>query len=87
MGIEVSREQLLREQERSGKSIVGFSGERGIDPKMLYEQRRLRRRRKAAPTFVRVPLGITVTVELQSGIKLTHPLESLNAVLRELEAR
>ena len=87
MGIEANREQLLREQEQSGKSIVGFSRERGIDPKVLYEQRRLRRRRKAAPTFVRVPLGVTVTLDLQSGIKLTLPLESLNAVLRELEAR
>lgn len=80
------KERLLVEQAESGKSIASFSRERGMDPQVLYEFRK-RRNKPEIASFARVQTGVVLQIELGSGIKLNVPLESLNAVLKELAVR
>ena len=82
----LEKERLLAEQAASGKSIASFSRERGLDPQVLYEFRK-RRNKSGTGSFARVQTGVTVQIELGSGIRITAPLESLAAVLKELAAR
>lgn len=82
----IEKERLLTEQAASGKSIASFSRERGMDPQVLYEFRK-RRNKSETGSFALVQTSVTVQIELVSGIRITAPLESLNAVLKELAAR
>ena len=85
----LERERLLAEQKQSGQSIAEFCRARGIDPQLLYEYRkRQASKQQVGGSFARVQTGTAVTLELPgSGIRISTALESLRAVLRELESK
>ncbi len=62
---------ILEELSRSGMSIQEFGTERGISVNMLYGWRRrrasARRETTARGEFVKIPSGVTVTIELSQG--------------------
>ena len=88
------RAAILEESKMSGQSIAEFCRGRGLEPKRLYHWVRQERdgggateKKKSAvtPGFARVQTGVTVSLELRSGLRLTVAVEGLRAVLRELE--
>lgn len=80
--------RILEELSRSGMSIQEFGTERGISVNKLYGWRRRRAsaRKENTPRgeFVKIPSGLTVTIELSEGVKITVPVEGLKRVLAEL---
>ena len=88
------RAAIVGEWRRSRQTIAEFSRSRGLEPKRLYHWTRqeretvpkvLRENEPATACFARVQTGVTVSLELQSGLRLTVAVEGLRAVLRELE--
>lgn len=88
------RAAILEESKMSGQSIAEFCRGRGLEPKRLYHWTRQEREVKSkglkenvATTtgFAQVQTGVTVSLELRSGLRLTVAVEGLRAVLRELE--
>jgi transposase-like protein len=87
---EEKQELILREQAASGLSMPEFSQRTGIEAKKLYGWRRKFRERAAGKQpgtaeFARVQSGHSVEITTGSGLKIKVPLESLRAVLKELE--
>ena len=76
-------ERLVTEQNDSGLSVPEFCGSRGLREKTFYVWRQ--RVKRSVPKFARVQTGVMVSVELEQGIKLQVPLESLGMVLTELK--
>ena len=84
------RLRLIAEQAASGLSVAEFSRQRGLSAKAMYSWQSKVEGRESKPEpkqFSRVQSGHKITIELLSGLKLTVSLESLKAVIRELESR
>jgi transposase-like protein len=86
MGID--RAEMLRrvaEYKASGKGVSEYCREHDYSPTRFYNWRKLVGGREPKVGFARVQTGVKVTVELAGGVKLIDlPIESLQAVLREL---
>ena len=91
-------EQLLLRQRESGLTIAAFCRENGIDKKRFLYGTRLLKERGSVPLvrsadkggqFVRVDGGGTRSVEivLSGGIILRCPIDSVAAVMEQLDAR
>ena len=90
------RAKILRELAQSGLSAAAFCRERGLSLNNVYHwQQKARAKNRllngtGAPTtgsFALVQTGITVTIEVGTGVRLVVPLEGLKAVLKELGVR
>lgn len=77
-------ERHLDEQRRTGKSAAAYCRERGIQIGKFYSWKK--RKKEVSPGFARVQTDITVQIEI-GAVKLHVPLETLNAVLSELNKR
>ena len=91
-------ERLLLRQRESGLSIAAFCRENGIDKKRFLYWTRLLKEQGSVPLvrsadkggqFVRVDGGATGSVEivLSGGIFLRCPIDSVAAVMEQLNAR
>ena len=81
-GVDIERH--LDEQQRSGKNVASYCSENGIPVSKFYSWKQ--RKIKPATGFARVLTNVTVEIEVGAA-KLHVHLESLNAVLSELEKR
>jgi len=75
-------QQLVDEQERSGKSVPEFCAERGLREKTFYGWRQ--RVRPSANRFARIATDARVELEIGNGVHLRVAREDLRAVLEAL---
>jgi transposase-like protein len=87
MGIDrAEMARRVEEYKSSGQSVTEYCRQRGYHTARFYNWRKLTESSITQIGFARIQTGVKVTVEISDRMKLIDlPIESLRAVLRELE--